>query len=293
MSAENEFYFRSHDGLQLFYRDYPARNNHLEQKTDASIVLCLHGLTRNSRDFIELVQHLQNNYRVLTPDIRGRGFSAYDPQWHNYHPATYVQDVWTLLDHLKINRIAVIGTSLGALMAMLMAAQKPELITGMVLNDAGPEIDPRGLARIAQYAGKLPPVQSWQDAVEQAKLIYGDALPGLSEVRWLDYAKKYFRENADGIPMLDSDPNIGRAFREAPIPPTQNLWELYAKITATPMLVLRGETSDILSAETVARMQCEKPDLQAVEVANRGHAPLLDEVECVGAIDAFLARLNF
>jgi len=149
MSAENEFYFRSHDGLQLFYRDYPARNNHLEQKTDASIVLCLHGLTRNSRDFIELVQHLQNNYRVLTPDIRGRGFSAYDPQWHNYHPATYVQDVWTLLDHLKINHIAVIGTSLGALMAMLMSAQKPELITGIVLNDAGPEIDPRGLARIA------------------------------------------------------------------------------------------------------------------------------------------------
>jgi len=161
-----------------------------------------------------------------------------------------------------------------------------------VLNDAGPEIDPRGLARIAQYAGKLPPVQSWQDAVEQAKLIYGDALPGLSEARWLDYAKKYFRENSDGIPVLDSDPNIGRAFREAPTPSTENLWQVYTRIKTIPMLVLRGVTSDILSAETVARMQREKSDLHTVEVANRGHAPLLDEVECVEEIDKFLLKIS-
>lgn len=278
--AASAFYFESHDGLQLFCRDYAASKN------TAPVVLCLHGLTRNSRDFAELAEHLQKNYRVLAPDIRGRGFSAYDSQWQRYHPATYVDDVWTLLDTLNIHRVAVIGTSLGALMAMLMCAQRPERIVGIVLNDAGPEIDPRGLARIAQYAGKLLPAQSWRDAANQAKWIYGEALPGLSDERWLAYAKKYFRENDVGVPVLDADPNIGRALREAL--PTQNLWDIYAQIIATPMLVLRGATSDILSADTVARMHREKPDLRTVEVANRGHAPLLDETECIRAIDEFL-----
>lgn len=282
-NSVHEFYFRSHDDLQLFCRDYAGPDK------NAPVVLCLHGLTRNSRDFTELAQHLQNKYRVLVPDIRGRGFSAYDPQWRNYHPSTYVDDVWTLLDALCIERVAVIGTSLGALMAMLMCTQKPGLIRGVVLNDAGPEIDPRGLARIAQYAGKLPPVQSWADAVNQAKQVYGNALPGLSDERWLAYVKKYFRENTAGVPALDSDANIGRAFREAP--PIQSGWDLYAQMTALPILVLRGATSDILSAETVARMRREKPDIVTVEVANRGHAPLLDEPECIRAIDEFLAKL--
>ena len=286
MNAPIEHRFFAPDGLQLFYRDY------IPEKENAPVVLCLHGLTRNSRDFAELAQHLQNRYRVITPDIRGRGFSAYDTQWRNYHPATYVKDAWALLDNLHIDRFAIVGTSLGALMAMLMAVQQPQRVAGIVLNDAGPEIDPRGLARIAQYAGKLPLVNSWNEAVDQAKVIYGDALPDLNDAQWLAYAKKYFRENESGVPVLDSDPNIGRAFREAPTPPTQYLWQVYAQIQNTPILVLRGATSDILSAETVARMKQEKPALSIVEVKNRGHAPLLNEAECVAAIDKLLSTLK-
>lgn len=281
-----EFYFSSHDGLKLFCRDYRA------QRTDAGVVLCLHGLTRNSRDFIALAQHLQPRYRVLAPDIRGRGCSEYDKNWQNYHPGTYVLDVLSLLHELQIERVAIIGTSLGALMAMLLAAQNPELIAGIVLNDAGPEIDPRGIARIAQYAGKQPIVRNWDEAAQYVKSIYGEALWNLSNEEWLAYAKLSYRENSQGIPVPDCDPNIGAAFRDAPTAP-QNLWPVFTQIHAAPILVIRGEHSDILSAATVLRMAQEKPDLQYIAVSNRGHAPLLNEPECLSAIDRFLASLKF
>jgi pimeloyl-ACP methyl ester carboxylesterase len=164
-----------------------------------------------------------------------------------------------------------------------------------VLNDAGPEIDPRGLARIARYAGIRPAIRTWDDAAQYVKSIYSDALWGLSDAEWLAYAKLSYRENADGIPVPDCDHNIGAAFRTASAPDAapQNLWPVFAQIRATPMLVIRGEHSDILSAATVQRMAHEKPDLQYIAVPNRGHAPLLNEPECVTAIDRFLAGLKF
>lgn len=280
-----EFRYPSNDGLSLYCRDYQT------PRANSPTVLCLHGLTRNSRDFIELARHLQPHYRVLTPDVRGRGNSAYDPVWQNYHPLTYVNDVWTLLDTLQINRVIVIGTSMGALMGMLLAASKPERIAGLVLNDAGPELDPVGLARIAQYAGKLQPVTNWQEAALQMRTTYGAALPGLSDAQWLEYTHKSFRESAGGVPIPDSDPKIGDALRAADTAP-QNIWPIYQMILRTPTLVIRGEHSDILSAETVARMAREKPDLRTVTVANRGHAPLLNEPECLPAIDRFLADIT-
>lgn len=288
MTEARENYFFTRDGLRLFYRDYPARSD------DAEIVICLHGLTRNSRDFDELATHLQSNYRVLIPDMRGRGHSQYDTHWQNYHPSTYVLDIFTLLDVLKIERVAIIGTSLGALMAMLMCAQQPQRIAGVVLNDAGPEIDPHGLARIAQYAGTRPVVNNWNDAAQYIKSIYGDALRGLSDAEWLAYAKLSYRENAEGIPVPDSDPNIGNAFRDgaAQNTPAPNLWPVFAHIRTMPMLVIRGEHSDILSAATLQRMAEEKSDLNYVVVPNRGHAPLLNESICVTAIDEFLEKIN-
>ncbi len=279
-----EFHYRSTDGLSLYCRDYPT------PRANAETVLCLHGLTRNSKDFIELAQHLQPRYRVLAPDVRGRGRSEYDPVWQNYHPGTYVTDMWSLLDFLQLRRVIVIGTSMGALMGMLMVAQKPERIAGLVLNDAGPELDPVGLARIAQYAGKLQPVTTWEEATAQIRTVYGDALPGLSAAQWLAYTQKSFREREDGVPVPDSDPKIGDALRTAATAP-QTIWSVYQQIRKTPALVIRGAHSDILSTETVTRMAREKPDLCAVTVANRGHAPLLDEPECLSAIDEFLAAV--
>jgi len=166
---------------------------------------------------------------------------------------------------------------------------RPDRIVGLILNDAGPEIDPAGVRRIQGYAGKLPPVATWEEAAAQAKSVYGFALPGLSDAEWLEYARRGYRENAAGEPIPDVDPKIAQALQQpAGTPP--DLWPLYAVLRNTPMLVIRGALSDILSAATLERMVREKPDVHQLTVAGRGHAPLLDEPECVAAIDTFLAR---
>ena len=276
--------WQSAEGLTLFYRDFGPLDG------EGVAVLCLPGLTRNSRDFIELAEHLANERRVVCPDLRGRGHSQHDPEWRNYQPMSYVADTWRLLDTLGLERVVVIGTSLGGLMAMIMAAQQPQRLAGVVLNDVGPEIAPEGLARIRGYTGRLPAVDSWEGAVAQARQIYGAALPDLDDARWLAFARQGFRENAEGVPQLDHDPAIGRAIAEVSGEPPDP-WPLFRALSM-PTLALRGEFSDILSPATLARMQQEKPDLRVVTVANRGHVPLLDEPESLAAIEQLLAELD-
>jgi pimeloyl-ACP methyl ester carboxylesterase len=227
---------------------------------------------------------------VLTPDLRGRGHSAHDPEWRNYHPATYIADLRLLLDQLDVQSVIVIGTSLGGLIAMGMTMLQPQRIAGVVLNDIGPEVAPEGLERIRNYTGRLPPVRSWGEAVAQAREIYGAWLPGLSDEDWRKMARRAYRDGEDGIPKLDMDPGIGRAVRELG---TQggDPWQVFDALRGTPVLVLRGELSDILSADTLERMTKRHPDLKAVTVGNRGHAPLLDEPESVAAIDSFIGDL--
>ena len=281
--SASDYFYDSADGLRLYCRIYPAG------RPGGVPVLCLPGLTRNSRDFTALAAHLRARREVLTADLRGRGRSAWDKDPSHYQLPFYVQDVWSLLDSRSLSRVLIVGTSLGALMGMAMAAMKPERIAGVVLNDAGPEIDPKGLRRIAGYAGKLPPVSSWAEAAAQAKSVYGAALPGLRDEDWLEYAHRGYREDADGIPVPDVDPKISQAFTNPSTAPG-DLWPLYSQIKGVPMLVIRGALSDLLSEATVARMAREKPDLEQLTVANRGHTPLLNEPECLAAIDAFLAR---
>ncbi len=283
MTTESrDFYFDSTDGLRLYCAIYAAH------EPGGLPVLCLPGVTRNSRDFATLAARLSTRYEVLAPDLRGRGRSAWDPEPAHYTPTTYIQDVVTLLQRCGHGRVILIGTSLGALMGMLMGAMRPDLIAGLVLNEAAPEFDPAGLRRIAAYAGKLPPVSSWKEAAAQAKSIYGGALPGLSDADWLKYARQGYREGANGIPVPDLDPKISEAFKDFTGKPP-DFWAFYEKITSIPMLVFRGALSDLISAATVARMAQQKPDMVLVTVANRGHAPLLDEPECLTAIDEFLA----
>lgn len=276
--------WHSEDGLELFYRDFGAPD------ASGTPILCLPGLTRNSRDFVPLARRLAGRHRVLCPDLRGRGFSATDPDWRNYQPPTYVADTWRLLDTLGLDQVIVVGTSLGGLMAMIMAAQQPGRLAGVVLNDIGPEIAPEGLARIRGYAGRLPPVADWAAATAQIREIYRIALPDLDEQAWLEYARRSYREDAEGRPRLDYDPAIGRAVQEvsgeAPDP-----WPLFRALVM-PTLALRGELSDILSESTLARMQREKPDLRVAVIPGRGHVPLLDEAESLAAIDSFLATLT-
>jgi pimeloyl-ACP methyl ester carboxylesterase len=279
----NSHYFQSSDGLNIFYRDFGAQN-------DGTPIICLPGLTRNSRDFEDLANYLSHRRRVLTIDFRGRGFSDYDPTWENYHPGTYVADVWTLLDVLKIDRIIVIGTSLGGLCAMGMAAQQGERLAGVLMNDIGPEINPAGLERVKEYTGRIGPVSSWDEAAAQTKEIYGEWLPGLSDDDYRQMAWRAYREGDDGIPRLDIDNNIGRAVRELGAQ-EGDPWALFATLKDKPTTLLWGVLSDILTEDIVDKMKTAKPDLDVVPVPNRGHVPLLDEPESLAAINEFLKRV--
>jgi len=282
-SDANAHHYQSSDGLNLFYRDFGGQQ-------DGTPIICLPGLTRNSRDFADLANALSDRRRVITVDFRGRGFSDHDANWQNYHPGTYVNDVWTLLDILDIPRIIIVGTSLGGLCAMAMAAQHGERLAGVVMNDIGPEIGPEGLARIQEYTGRMPPVTSWEEAAQQTKEIYGQWLPDLSDDGYKKLAWRGYRENDDGVPQLDIDVNIGRAVREVG-PQKGDPWVLFDSLKDIPTTLLWGKLSDILTKDIVDKMTGRKPDLEVVPVPNRGHVPLLDEPECVAAIDEFLQRV--
>ncbi len=276
-----EYWFHSADGLRLFSRVYSGPT------PDARVVLCLHGLMRNSRDFGDLAAHLGTRYRVIAPDVRGRGLSARDPNFKNYQIAVYLNDLLSLCTGLGVQRATIIGTSMGGLMAMVFAVMQPQLVAGIVLNDVGAEVDPRGVERIRGYAGKSPPVRSWEQAVAQVRSIYGPAWPGLSDERWEKIARLNYRANAAGVPEVDADPLISEPLRDSSTA-APTLWPLWGALAKVPMLAIRGETSDILSPATLERMKREKPDLRLLTVPNRGHAPLLDEPECLAAIDEFV-----
>jgi pimeloyl-ACP methyl ester carboxylesterase len=276
-----EYWCDSHDGRRLFSRVYAG------PAAAAPVLLCLHGLMRNSRDFEELATRLAARYRLIVPDVRGRGLSARDPDSNNYQIPVYLADVLRLLSGLGAARVTVIGTSMGGLMAMLLAATQPALVSGIVLNDVGPEIERAGLERIRGYAGKAAPVGSWAEAIAQVRSTYGQAWPGLSDERWEKIVRFSYRANAQGVPEVDADPHIaellGNSQAAAP-----DLWPLWGALKV-PILAIRAAHSDILSAATLERMQRTKLDLRVLTVPDRGHAPLLDEPECVAAIDEFLA----
>jgi pimeloyl-ACP methyl ester carboxylesterase len=282
MSAA-EYWFDSPEGLRLFSRVYAG------PAPGAPVVVCLHGLMRNGRDFEDLAAHLAARCRVIVPDVRGRGLSARDPNFNNYQLPVYLKDLLTLLTGLGAAHVTLIGTSMGGLMAMLLAATQPALVAGIVLNDVGPEVDRAGLERIRGYAGKAAPVSSWPEAVATVRSVYGSALPGLSDERWERMARQSYRADAHGVPQADADPLIAEPLRNSDSA-APDLWPLWGVLAKVPMLAIRGAHSDILSAATLTRMQREKPDLQVLTVADRGHTPLLDEPECLGAIERFLSR---
>jgi pimeloyl-ACP methyl ester carboxylesterase len=290
-AAYREQRFTSTDGLELYCRIYDGPAGGAGGAPKPLAVLCLPGLTRNSRDFEALAPHLAARYRVICPDLRGRGFSARDPQWRNYHPGTYLRDLQRLLQVIELRRAAIVGTSLGGLLGMMLGATVPGCVAGLVLNDIGPEVDPRGIERIKSYTGMLPPVRTWEEAVKQLRVVYGDAWPGLSDEEWSVLVRRSYREDAAGTPALDCDPRVGDAVRAAPAP-AGDLWPVFSRLHSIPMLVIHGARSDILSASTIERMRREKPDLEHVTVGNRGHVPLLDEPEALTAIDRFLTRLR-
>lgn len=267
--------------LDLFARIYPG---------EGPALLLMHGLTRNSADFEPLVEKLAGRYRLIVPDQRGRGLSAWDPEPRNYRPDIYAGDMFALLDGLGVEQAGLIGTSMGGLMAMLMGVMQPERVSAMVLNDVGPVIDPAGLARIQAYVGPSAPFSSWGEIAARCAALNGQAFPDFGADDWLAFAHRTGRAEPDGTIRFAYDPAIAAGVEgdePATVPP--DLWPLWDVLSAKPVLVLRGALSDLLSAETVTQMAARHagPFVHA-EVPSRGHAPLLDEPVALQAILLFL-----
>lgn len=282
--------WQSADGLTLHFRDYPAADGGDAARPP---VVCLHGLTRNARDFAALAPHLAaQGWRVLVPEMRGRGRSAYAPNPASYAVPTYVGDVHALLAQEGIGRFVAIGTSMGGLITMGLAAQTPQRIAGVVLNDIGPVVDPEGLERIKSYVGQGKSFPTWVHAARALAEQHGDTHPGYALEDWLAMAKRTMVLVGSGRIAFDYDMKIAEpvlASDSAAVPP--DLWPMLRALAGRPALLVRGALSTILSADTLARMAAELPGARTVTVAATGHAPSLDEPEVRAAIDAMLGEI--
>lgn len=288
--AFRELRFRAQDDLELYARDYGDPDG------GAVPVLCLSGLTRNSKDFRDLAPHLAGKRRVLAMDYRGRGQSASDPDWHNYTPQAYVADAVTLLTVAGLHKVVVIGTSLGGIVAMGLGAMQPASLAGVVMNDIGPEIAPGGAGRIAEYVGRPLVLPDMAAGAAKLRETYDGAYPDLDEAGWLRLAEGTYRRRADGQIELDYDLKLGEAVREGAKGGPPNLWPLFDTLAHVPLLAIRGGLSDILTAATLEKMQARRQEqglaMDSAVLRNRGHVPFLDEPEALAAIDRFFAAID-
>jgi pimeloyl-ACP methyl ester carboxylesterase len=287
MTEPAERTWTSPDGLTLFARDYAASSGPAKLP-----VICIHGLTRNSRDFEEVAPWIAaQGRRTLALDVRGRGRSdrAFDPM--SYQFPVYAGDVMALMAQAGITRAAFVGTSMGGLITMTLAALKPDAVAAAALNDVGPELSPVGLGRIMTYVGEQKPIASWADAAEFTRGINGVAFPDAEPGFWESFARRIFREENGGF-RLDYDPNITAPFKAAPTGPAPDLWPVFTGLAAgRPTLLIRGGISDLIDAEIAARMRATAPEMAYAEVPNVGHAPLLTEPEARAALAEFLDKV--
>lgn len=283
-----ELKYKSADGLNLYARDYgqPAG-------ACRGTLFCMHGLTRNSADFDVLAQRYSANYRVISMDQRGRGCSDYDTNAANYRPEIYCEDMFHLIHHLKLKNMIAIGTSMGGLMAMVMNAMQPGVFEAVILNDIGPVVDPTGIARIRSYVGTQEMFADWEAAAHGIKLNNGPLFPNLTDADWLQFAHQTCEKTSDDRVRFAYDKAISEGIRAAAptaVPP--DLWGVFDLLKTTPMLVVRGAMSDLLSRETIVDMAGRHTNMQSAEIPDVGHAPMLNEAASLVALDGFLTRLN-
>lgn len=281
--AWTDRYWTSADGLKLHYRDYPGRE-------DRPPLLCIPGLTRNARDFEPVAEAFAGEWRVLAVDLRGRGGSddAKDPA--SYQAPQYVADIDALLEQAAIDRFVAVGTSLGGIVTMLLAVENAGRIAGAVINDIGPVVEERGLARIRAYVGQGRTFPSWMHAARSLRETNAGVHPGYGIGDWLIAAKRMMSVGGNGRIAFDYDMKIAEVFKAPAAEPLPDLWPAWRALSGRPVLALRGALSDLLSPETFARMGKELPDAELVTVADTGHAPWLAEPEASAAIARLLAR---
>lgn len=291
MADYKDGYWWSNDGLRLHYRDY-AIGGESRGRPGKPPLLCLPGLTRNARDFEPLAARLSGRWRLICPDMRGRAESAYAKDPMSYVPITYLHDLERLLTDLALQRFVVVGTSLGGIIAMLMAATRPDRLAGAVLNDIGPQIEGAGLERIRGYVGTGPAQPTWMHAARALAENNGDVYPDYGLEDWLAMAKRLYRLNSGGRIVLDYDMRIAAPLKVPGGEAGVDLWPSLGGFRGMPVLVVRGERSDLLTGETVARMVREiGPTASDVMVPHVGHAPTLAEPAAFAAIEAFLSTV--
>jgi pimeloyl-ACP methyl ester carboxylesterase len=277
------------DGLRLHVREYGARS------APGTPVVCLPGFTRTVADFDDLapaLAHSGRQRRVIAIDSRGRGRSEYDRNPQNYNLAVELADIVSVMIARAIGPAVFVGSSRGGLLTMLMSAAHPTLIAGVVLHDIGPVIEPKGLARIKSYVGKVPQPRSFEEGADILRRLMSAQFPNLTADQWLAAARRGWEEK-NGRLAPTYDPRLARTLAaidiERPLPP---LWNEFDGLTRVPMLVIHGANSDVLTAATVKAMRERRPDLQVIEVADQGHTPLLEGDDLLSQVVRFVTACD-
>ncbi|SNS22375.1 alpha/beta fold hydrolase [Tropicimonas sediminicola] len=273
-------YFQTDDGLRLAYDDQGSGHP----------LLCLAGLTRNMADFEPVVERFADRARIIRLDSRGRGLSDHDPDFTNYNLVREAQDAVALLDHLGLDKASILGTSRGGLIAMGLAVGHPDRLTGVVLNDIGPVIEPDGMSQIMGYLGFRPGFRDYDEAADKLPEIMATQFRNASRSQWRDFARRVWTEAPDGL-----DLRYDAALRQAVLEHSAtgdmpDLWPLFDALQPLPTALIRGANSNLLSRETADEMVRRQPDMIFADVPDRGHVPFLDEPEAVSAIETYLER---
>lgn len=271
-------FFTSSDGARIAYRDTGT----------GPALLCLAGLSRNSTDFDYVWPHL-DGVRAIAMDYRGRGQSEWTGA-DTYTIPREAQDVLELLDHLDLERTAILGTSRGGLIAMALAATAKDRLSGVMLNDIGPALETGGLEGIRDYIGRNP-AEKTMDAACAMRAALNPGFVDVPSSRWAEEVERHYVQKPGGL-EINYDPELGTAVRVAMDGPSVDLWPFFEELSALPAAALRGANSNLLSAQTFLEMQNRLPDLIAAEVADRGHVPFLDEPESLFVLDKFLKEIR-
>jgi pimeloyl-ACP methyl ester carboxylesterase len=288
MAADNarDIFITAADGLRLHVRQYGSHSD------PGLPVVCLPGLTRTTADFDALAPALADaaglKRQVVAIDSRGRGLSEYDNNPENYNVVVELADVVTVLTTLTIGSAIFIGSSRGGILTMLMGATRPEAIAGVVLHDIGPVIEPSGLTRIKSYVGKISQPRTFEDGAAILQDLFAVQFPKITGEQWLAAAHRAWRDERGELrPTYDTRLalSLQDVDTEKPLPA---LWKEFDSLTKLPMLVIRGENSNVLSDATVTAMAAHHPGMQSIVVPGEGHVPFLAG-ELVAEISRFVA----
>ncbi|RFZ88132.1 alpha/beta hydrolase [Shinella sp. WSJ-2] len=290
--AFRDIFFSSEDELRLHARDYPPTA--AQESRDRLPVICLPGLSRNARDFHQLAlllaHHPEKSRRVIAVDYRGRGLSQYDPNPVNYNVMVECRDIIALCDLLGLKHCLFIGTSRGGLILHILAALRPDLIAGTVLNDIGPAIESEGLIEIRDYLGRRSTFSSFEQAADALAALHGKPFPALAAADWLDMAHALYISRDDTL-VSDYDPALNDQLQAIDFSkPLPTLWPQFEVLAEKPMLIIRGAHSTLLSAQTLQAMAQDRAKVATRMASGQGHAPLLHHKDVFPSLSAFISE---